>query len=521
MERGGKAVDERSVHTAEKKRVKVVRTTLDSLPAGEGALSAEKGERLRRAPIPEGVTSGMLYGDVVRIAWPSFLELVLTQLTSMADQIMVGQLPGEVGVQALSAVGLSAQPKFLLMTMMQALNVGATAMVARFRGQGNREKANVVFRQSLVLNAVLAILFMTVGLVFAAPMIRFMGGSGISEETFGYAVEYFEIQMYGFVPLCISFTVTAVLRGIGDTKTPLIYNTISNAVNLFFNYLLIYGKFGFPELRVAGASIATIIGQTVAFLIAVIFVMNKKRYIYLSFREKFRVDLVILGNVVTIGIPSMVEQLFMRAGIIIYTRTVAGLGDVAYATHQICMNIQAMSFMTGQAFSNSATTLMGQSLGKGRLDMAEIYMRHTRRIGLIVSLFLAAGLIFFGGDVVWLYNQTEEIVLLGGGILIMVGLIQPFQSSQFIVSGGLRGAGDTKFPAAVMFVTVLIVRSGLALLLVNVFQLGLWGAWYALVADQLLRTLLLVLHYRSGKWRFIKLRGQESEQQAGKREASP
>lgn len=510
-------MDERSTHVAEgKKRVKIVKTTLDSLPAGTGELAVEDSRKLTHAKIPEGVTHKMLYGDVVRIAWPSFLELVLTQLTSMADQIMVGQLPGEVGVQALSAVGLSAQPKFLLMTMMQALNVGATAMVARFRGQGNREKANVVFRQSLLLNTLLAVLFMVVGIFFAGPMIRFMGGSGISEETFGYAVEYFRIQMYGFVPLCISITVTAVLRGIGDTKTPLIYNTVSNVVNLFFNYLLIYGNFGFPELRVAGASIATIIGQTVAFFIAVIFVMNKKRYIYLSFREKFRVDLVILGNVVTIGIPSMVEQLFMRAGIIIYTRTVAGLGDVAYATHQICMNIQAMSFMTGQAFSNSATTLMGQCLGKNRVDMAEIYMRHTRRIGLIVSLFLAAGLIFFGGDVVWLYNQTEEIVALGGNILIMVGLIQPFQSSQFIVSGGLRGAGDTKFPAAVMFVTVLIVRSGLALLLVNVCNLGLWGAWYALVADQLLRTLLIVLHYRTGKWRFIKLRGQEPEKAESK-----
>lgn len=500
-------------------KAKIVRTTLDSLPVGTGDLPIDREKKLRHAEIPDGVTRRMLYGDVVRIAWPSFLELVLTQLTSMTDQIMVGQLPGTVGVLALSAVGLSAQPKFLLMTMMQALNVGATAMVARFRGQGNREKANVVFRQSLLLNAILAVLFMIIGLVFAAPMIRFMGGSGISEETFGYAVEYFQIQMYGFVPLCISFTVTAVLRGIGDTKTPLIYNTISNLVNLFFNYLLIYGKFGFPELQVAGASIATIIGQTVAFFIAILFVMNKKRYIYLSFREKFKVDLVILGNVISIGIPSMVEQLFMRAGIIIYTRTVAGLGDVSYATHQICMNIQAMSFMTGQAFSNSATTLMGQSLGKRRIDMAEIYMRHTRRIGLIVSLFLGAALIFFGRDVVWLYNQTEEIVLLGGNILIMVGCIQPFQSSQFIVSGGLRGAGDTKYPAAVMFITVLIVRSGLALLLVNVFQLGLWGAWYALVADQLLRTLLIVLHYRTGKWRFIKIRGQEPEKIAKQTES--
>ncbi|MCQ2446235.1 MAG: MATE family efflux transporter [Clostridia bacterium] len=488
----------------------MVRTTLDDLPMGRDEDLPEKGSKFKKMPLPEGVTHRMLYGDVVKIAWPSFLELVLTQLTSMADQIMVGQLPGEMGVQALSAVGISAQPKFLLMTMMQALNVGATAMVARFRGQGNREKANQVFRQSLLFNLVLSVLFMVVGVIFAAPLLHFMGGDGISSATYAFAKDYFVIQMYGFVPLCLTFTFTAVLRGIGDTKMPLIYNTLANAVNLVFNYFLIYGKCGFPEMDVAGASLATIIGQTAAFVFAVIIVLNKKRYVYLSLREKFRIDWMILANVVSIGIPSMVEQLFMRAGIIIYTRTVAGLGDVAYATHQICMNIQAMSFMTGQAFANSATTLMGQSLGKKRIDMAENYTRHTRRIGLYTSIVLGLLLIVCGRSVVWLYNQTPEVVSLGGSILIMVGCIQPFQSSQFIVAGALRGAGDTRFPAVVMFITVLVVRSSLALLLVNVFSLGLWGAWYALVADQLLRTALIAWHYGKGKWRFIKLKGENA-----------
>lgn len=102
------------------------------------------------------------------------------------------------------------------------------------------------------------------------------------------------------------------------------------------------------------------------------------------------------------------------------------------------------------------------------------------------------------------------MVSLGGSILIMVGCIQPFQSSQFIVAGALRGAGDTRFPAVVMFITVLVVRSSLALLLVNVFSLGLWGAWYALVADQLLRTALIAWHYGKGKWRFIKLKGENA-----------
>lgn len=487
---------------------KLVTTTLDHLPAGTDADLPKPSDPVRHTPMPEGVTGGMLYRDVLRIAWPSFVELVLTQLTSMADQMMVGQLPGEMGVQALSAVGLSAQPKFLLMTMMMSLNVGATAMVARFRGQGNQEKANQTFRQSLLLNIFLSAIMMTLGIIFAAPLIRFMGGSAVSGATFQYAVDYQLIQMYGFIPLCISFTITAVLRGIGDTRTPLIYNTVANVVNVVFNYLLIYGKFGMPAMGVAGASLATVIGQTIAFAIAFGFVLNKKRFICLNFREKFSVDMDIMRSVIKIGVPSMIEQMFMRVGIIIYTRTVAGLGDISYATHNICMNIQAMSFMTGQAFANSATTLMGQSLGKKRLDMAELFTRYTRRVGLISSLIMAALFILFGRTIVSWYNPTPEVIALGGSILIMVGASQPIQTSQFITSGALRGAGDTKFTAMVIFITVLVVRSSLALLLVNVLDLGLWGAWYALMADQVLRSILIAVHYQQGKWRFIKVEKQ-------------
>ncbi len=499
--------EEKSAPIRENK-VRIIHTTLDDLPFGTDADMPEPGSRLKKQPLPDGVTHGMLYRDVLRIAWPSFLELVLSQLTSMADQIMVGNLPGEISVQALSAVGISMQPKFLLMTMMIALNVGSTALVARFRGKGDREKANQVFRQSLVLNAALAVVFMVLGIAFADPMLRFMGGPAISEQTYRFAREYLVIQMYGFVPLCLTFTVTAVLRGIGDTRMPLIYNTLANVVNIVFNYLLIYGKFGFPKLEVIGASWATNIGQTAAFLFAAVIVLNRKRYLHLDFRQRFRFDFQILRNVVSIGVPSMIEQTFMRLGILIYTRTVAGLGDTAYATHQICLNIQAMSFMTGNAFANSATTLMGQSLGKRRIDMAENYTRHTRLIGLAVSLVLGALLCLFGRQVVSLYNKTPEIILLGGQILIMVGISQPFQSSQFIVSGALRGAGDTRFPAIVMFITVLIVRSAVAILLIHVFHMDLWGAWIALVVDQLLRTLLIRLHYNTGKWRFIRLHGQ-------------
>ncbi|MBQ1908083.1 MAG: polysaccharide biosynthesis C-terminal domain-containing protein, partial [Firmicutes bacterium] len=246
---------------AEEKKVKIIRTTLDDLPMGREEDLPEPGSKLEKYELPEGVNSGMLYRDVLRIAWPSLVELILTQLTSMADQIMVGRLPGQLGVQALSAVGLSTQPKFLLMTLVQSLNIGGTAMVARYRGLGDQKKANQVLRQSVIVNLVLAIFFAIMGVVFARPMVKLIAGANISETTLNYGITYFKIQMYGFVPIGMTFTLTAALRGCGDTKMPMIYNTIANVVNVVFSYLLIYGKFGFPEMDVAGASLATVIGQ--------------------------------------------------------------------------------------------------------------------------------------------------------------------------------------------------------------------------------------------------------------------
>ena len=137
-----------------KTKTKIVHTTLDRLPYGD--YTAENvAERKKYVTIPENVRRGELMRDVAMIAWPSLMELILSQLTSMADQIMVGRIPGEAGVQGLSAVGLAAQPKFMLMIMVMALNVGSTAVIARYRGQKNHAKANQVFRQALLLNLII------------------------------------------------------------------------------------------------------------------------------------------------------------------------------------------------------------------------------------------------------------------------------------------------------------------------------------------------------------------------------
>lgn len=483
-----------------------LQTTLDRLPYGDEIASSDL--KVKKS-LPEGVKSSELYQDVIRIAWPSFVELLLTQLASMVDLMMVGSIGGKtnpsMGAQALSAVGLTTQPKFLLMAAFIAMNTGVTALVARYKGTGDKEQANLVVRQGLLFTFIATIFLSILGIIFARPMVLFMGST--EEIVTEWGTQYLQIQMAGFLTMALTSTITASLRAVGDSRTCMIYNLIANGVNVIFNWLLIYGNLGFPEMGVAGASLATVIGQLVAFIIALSVLLRGNGFLKLEVKLGFYPHKLTLQNMLNIGLPAMIEQLLMRTGIIIFTRTVASLGTTAYATHQICMNIVSLSFMTGQAFAVSATTLVGQSLGRRRPDMAEAYCSKARTTGLISALVFMFIFAVFGREIVSLYNSDPSIIETGAKIMLFVAFIQPFQTSQFIIAGGLRGAGDTKTTALITFLTVLLLRPGLAILLVNA-GLGLYGAWIAFVSDQLTRSFLVLTRYNSGKWKLIKLKNE-------------
>ena len=486
---------------------KALSTTLDRLPLGDASIS----EDLKVSnKLPEGVRSKELYKDIIHIAWPSFVELLLTQLASMVDMMMVGRIGGdtnpELGVNALTAVGLTTQPKFLLMTAFVAMNTGVTALIARYKGQGDKEKANQVLRQGMMLTFLSTLVLSVLGVIFSRPMVIFMGGK--EEVIINQATVYLQIQLAGFATVALTSTITAALRAVGDSRTCMVYNLIANAVNVVFNWLLINGNLGFPELGVAGASIATVIGQLVAFVIALCVILRGNSFLKLEPKKGFQPTKAILSNIAGIGLPAAVEQLLMRAGMVLFALVVASLSKTEYATHQLCMNIQALSFMTGQAFAVSATSLVGQSLGRKRSDMAQAYCSKTRNIGFGVAILLGLIFAFFGGDIVSLYNKDATIIEMGGKIMLFVAFLQPFQTSQFIIAGGLRGAGDTKSTAKITTVTVLFVRPVVAILLVKA-GLNLYGAWLALACDQLLRTVLVFLRYKSGKWKLIRLKGEK------------
>lgn len=449
-----------------------------------------------------------LYRTVLAIAAPAVVELVLTSATSLADTIMVGQL----GAYAISAVGMTTQPRFIMLATFIALNVGTTALVARFKGQGNKKDAELVTTQSILLAFAIAVLLTVFGVIFARPMVLFMGAG---PDTVEAATSYFRILMLGFVPTVLPIAISALLRGVGDTRISMKYNLTANLVNIVFNYLLIYGKFGFPRLEVAGAAIATVIGNTVGCGMAFWAILGKpfrkpgkaaSEFIELHFtRQNCIPDLPMLKRLFKIGLPSAGEQLALRLGLLIYTITITALGTKIFAAHQIVLSILNLSFVNGQAFGIAATSLTGQALGRGDPEEAESASAACQKVGAVISTTMGLLMFAFRKPLMLLFTSDPEIIALGAGVMILAALIQPFQSSFQIYAGALRGAGDSLYPAISMAIGILGIRPSLSWLLVHVFSMGLFGAWLALTVDQAARFTFIAVRFRRGKWIHVKV----------------
>ncbi|MCL1849191.1 MAG: MATE family efflux transporter [Clostridiales bacterium] len=438
---------------------------------------------------------------IIDLTWPALAESILVTLISMADMIMVSSL----GTYALSAVGLVSQPKFIMMAAFMAMNTGTTALVARFKGAHSVNDANSALQQAMNISLCLTIVVCAAMTFFAEPLVRLLAGSEISEQTILEGLGYLRIQIYGFPTMSFTFSMNAALRGAGNTRASFYNNTVANIVNVIMNYCLIFGRFGFPRLAVAGASLATVIGQFVGMCMAVAVLVGGKQYISFNFKDRWRFDLSMIKRIVNIGIPALIEQVIMRVGTLWFTTIVTALGDTAYAAHMIAMNSQQISWTTGMAFGTAATTLVGQSLGRNRDDLAREYVKLTQNMGYYISTSIALALFFFGRAFSGLYSKDLLIIGLAADMLRIIALSNPLMNARFVYVSALRGAGDARFMAGVTFIGVLLLRPVIALTLTRVFSMGLYGIWIALIIESLICFFIVLFRYRSGKWALIKI----------------
>lgn len=442
--------------------------------------------------------SGTMYRQFMAMAWPSAVEAVLIGLVGAADTMMVGGL----GDAAIAAVGITNQPKFILLCTIFALNVGVTAVVARRKGQGDQKGAVEATRNGIILCALIAAVMAVLGYFLAEPFMRL---AGANDDYIGDAVAYFQILVVGIFFQSLNTTINAAQKGCGNTKISMQTNMVSNIVNVIFNYLLINGVGGFPRLEVRGAAIATCLGSMVACTISILKLLPKKTYLSVHYPAGWKLSGKVLAPMFKVSSSALVEQLCLRIGFLLYAMTVANLGTTPYATHIICMNILSISFCFGDGFAVAASALVGQNLGAKRADKSILYGRVGQRIVFLVSCCLCV--VFFVGRhfLVDLYTDSPEVILMGGNIMLMIALITFFQTSAVVAAGALRGAGDTRYVAAVSLISTAILRPALSWILCYPVGWGLYGAWLGVLVDQALRMILNFGRFKAGKWVQIQL----------------
>ena len=462
----------------------------------------------RLGDLPDGKTA---YRDVMRIALPSIVEMVLMSLIGSVDTMMVGN---ELGAEALSSVGLPTQPRMLILSLFFALNVGVTAIVARRRGEERQEDANATLRNAMMLAFGLSLVLMLAAVAFAEPLLRLAGGdTAENEKVFTDAVDYFRIMTYALPMNALAMCVCAAQRGIGKTRITMWVNMASNLINVFFNYCLIGGHLGFPRLEVQGAALASAIGMGAGFLLALATVITPGRYkgyLHLSIHDSWRFDKESMRSIVKVGGNAAVEQFGVRFGFFVYARILFSLGTTMYAANQICMQLLSITFTFGDGLGVAATSLVGQNLGRKRADLSMLYGKISQRFAVMISLVLGVLIVAFRYQIAgWFIGENtlnaDQVVAYAASTMLVLAAIQPFQTSSVVLSGSLRGAGDNLYVALIATICVSVVRPIMAVIAVYGLHLGLTGTWIFGLSEIALRFAFFYPRFAGGKWKNKKL----------------
>ena len=432
---------------------------------------------------------------VLSITLPALLELVLSQLFTMVDTIMLGR--SDISAVAIAAVGLTHNPTNLVRNLMVALHIGTTAGVAWAIGEGEEKSANQIARNAMMLACAVGAAASMLLFGLAGPVVQFMGAGA---DTFEYGRQYLQIIAAGMLPMSMTFSITAALRGVGQTRLPMTYNLIANMLNVVGNYALIYGRLGMPKLGVAGAALSTAISQYIGLALALATVLHADTPVRPDGRGEWRIRAIWLRRILSVGATSMLEQLIMQAGFVIFARQVSGLGTTIFAAHQIGLSINGLTWMPGQAFGVAATTLVGQSLGAGEKRKARDFVRLVHRLSLCVAAMMATLFLTSAPLIAGLYTTDMHVASLSAGVLRLIALGMPGICTQLPVAAGLRGARDTRFPLMASMAGIWIFRVLLAPVFIHTLGWGLTGAWLTIVLDQTTRACVVYARFATDRW---------------------
>jgi putative MATE family efflux protein len=432
------------------------------------------------------------------LAWPSLVENVLLTVMGMISMMMVGRL----GPSAMAGVGAANQILNLSIVIFNGLAVGTTALVARRVGSGDRVSAQAAIAQSLGIGTLASLVIAIVGFVVAEPVLRLMG---TEPEVAVDGAVYLRGVMAATPLMVVTLIANGGLRGSGDTRTPMIVTAAANVANVLVAYPLIFGIGGLPALGIAGAAWGIVVARLVGFLMVGRKLLDGQAGSVPELLRSMRFDGKVLRPLMRISLPSAAESGMVQVGMMIFSLITISLGTEAFAAQQIVFTIANLSMMPGVAFSTAATTLVGQALGAKNPAQAEASGWRGARSAAIWMSCMGAVFLLFPEFFARMYTDDLAVIRQTVTGLMVVGCGQPLQGLAFVLSGALRGAGDTKTTMQRGTFSMWFVRLPIAYVCGVTLGLGVFGVWLGWVADWVLRSVFFIVAFRAGKWKQLRI----------------
>ncbi|MFC2109639.1 MATE family efflux transporter [Bacteroidota bacterium] len=432
----------------------------------------------------------------MQLAYPVMLGQLGHVLVGFADSIMVGEL----GPAPLAAVSLANSLAFIAFSIGIGFTFAITPLIAEAHTSNNIARGKSYFQHGILMSLVLSVVLC--GVLFLMKPLMYLMDQPV--EVVEYASPYFDIVMYSMIPMLLFQAYKQFSDGMSQTKYPMRAAIIANVINVIINYLLIYGKFGFPKMELIGAGLGTLISR-VLMLAFIMYIVHTKD-VFAVFVDKIRFTNIkkrFIFKVFNVGYPSAM-QMFFEVGMFAGGILLAGMiGTEAQAANQISLNLATMTYMLAVGLGVTATIRVGNQKGlKNFVELKRIALS-VLLLMLILDIFLAIGFVILKDYLPTLYVQDIEVVKLAATLLIVAGLFQISDGIQVVLLGALRGLQDVKKPMIITFIAFWVVGLPVSYFLGLKTDLGAIGIWIGMLVSLTVSAIMLYLRFQKLTNHFI------------------
>ena len=431
-----------------------------------------------------------IFREILYLAIPAVGEMTLYMMIWIFDTMMIGKYGGQLAV---SSVGLSTEIIYSFFNIIIAVGVSTalTSLVSRAIGSKDYKKAEIIANAGIKIAVVLAFIFFS--LLFFIPD-KILNLAGATKEMLPLATRYAKISSFSFFLLTLSSTTNGVFRGVKDTKTSLYVAGSINIVNLFLDYVLIFGNLGFPEWGITGAAVATVAGNFIGIL------LQWSRLKKLPFKISLfsYVSKKDIWEIIRFAIPSGLQEANFSLSRLLGLTFILSLGTTAFAANQIGIAIEAISTMPGWGVAIACTALVGHSIGENKPDKSQEYTLYSTIIASIFMGILACFFFFIPKTLISFFINKQEIdVIRIGAICLQVAAFEQIPIAIVTVLGSyFKGIGNPKIPFYVSFFTNWFLRLPIAFYLISILRLPVYIYWIITTFQWLLESIILYYLYR-------------------------